>query len=332
MFQEGLSPKPAGTLDQIKSAGGPDRLKAFFQDQIKLSMKTAVNLLNDNHLRFSTLFLLEPQIRKWSIFPYLNSRNQSALDVIHRIQTKKLSESGYFNPESKQKIYPVLKWILETGWIDDGLNNQYDDVLDKTSILLIKIYKDYSALPCLVEMVFNRFRKGFFIYDLVWALFESRNHQCLPLIASHMHSTESKDMELVQKLLGFIPCMCMDRSMPQQKYQHFLRWYEDNRLFLYYTGESFQQTHNPQPFAVSLEAKYLCRPLTKVTDKSPGTIRNEEYALLDQFKKQPPQTQEFLSNFSYFLYRQSRPQWYQWLQMPVTKQLQTAMGQKGGLP
>jgi len=57
--------------------------------------------------------------------------------------------------------------MLETGCINDGLNDQYDEILDITAIFIIKIYRDKTILPIIAEMIFRRYKQGLLVQNMV---------------------------------------------------------------------------------------------------------------------------------------------------------------------
>jgi hypothetical protein len=113
--------------------------------------------------------------------------------------------AGPLSLENSGIIRLAAKWILETGWREDGLHDDFDGALDAAAALLIRTYDDRSVLPVVTKLVFERNRKGRLIHDLVWCLFKARDPEALRLVANYLGSADSKDTELARKLLHFTP-------------------------------------------------------------------------------------------------------------------------------
>lgn len=147
--------------------------------------------------------------------------------------------------------YPVLKGLFERSIGIHGLSDEYDELLDVTASILIKIHKDNSILPSIVDTIFTRNREGLFNHDLIWTFFEARDPYSLMLIANYLHSDDIRDIKLACKLLDFVPSIDMSTSRDSKdKYTTFFYWLKQNYHFLYFTGESFQRTSNPIPYKI----------------------------------------------------------------------------------
>ena len=302
-------------------------LKNFFNQLIKNDTKEALNIINSENLRFTSLFVLKGEIEELNLFNNLNTRNKIALAITSEILTgkKNVSATEHLSLDYIQAVCSVLKWMLETGFKDDGLNNQYDEVLDITAILLTKVYRDKTVLPIIAEMIFKRYKEGFLIHDLVWAFFQSRDPHSLSIIGERLQSTELKDVELACKFLGFVPGIDkMSNTDNKKQYLCFLDWIRKNNLFLYFTGESFQQTSNPVPYVVVLEAKYLCAAVFADTGKILKSLTKEEHILLDEFKKLDDDMQLLLSDFSFMMYQKNIYMWNTWIHYPIAEQIKIA--------
>lgn len=187
------------------------------------------------------------------------------------------------------------------------------------------MYRDRKCLPIIEEMIFNRYKKEAFIYDLVWAFFEVADSENLIRVANRLSSPEQKDVELARKFLNFIPCIGENSEQDQMKqYQCSVKWLKDNRDFLYYTGETCLQTSNPHRYTVSLEAKYLQKSITSVNEKLSRSLIEGELTYLESFKKLDAAQKLYLSNYSSLLYHKSKYRWKKWLKTPIDKQLNIA--------
>ncbi len=319
-------------LDRVRLDKGVGSLRSIFERIAKTNPEKAANLINCRNLRFCSVFVLQPDIERLKLSSRLNWRNQTALNIVDRIMAGDTSGLYSFTEENREKIYPVIKWILETGSLDDGLNSHYDKVLDMTALLLTKLYNDKSVLHIIAHMLFMRYRKGLYTYDLLWAFFESCDPGSLVLIANGLLSAHRKDVQLACELLSFVPGIKTYRGKNSVKtYLKVLNWIEENFLFLYRTGESFQQFSRPMSYAVSLEAKYLCKTVSEDNKKTFRSLSENEIKLLDRFRKFDNQTRVLLADYSFLLYRQNTDSWNTWLHYPAEKQLEIAKAVIGGL-
>lgn len=311
-------------LDKIRLDNGIDKMRDYFIEMSKKNSEEAVNLINAENLHFPTLYLLKNEIDNLNIFDDLNLRNKTAIEITNEVveKDKKISINEYISSDLTQIAYSVLKWIFDTGFNDDGLSNEYDEVLDITAILLIRIYRDQTVLPTIVDMIFDRNRKGLFNHDLVWAFFESKDPNSLIMIASRLLSTETKDIDLASKLLSFVPGMeKSNTSTKEKKYTSFLDWLRENSPFLYFTGQSLQQVNKPTTYVIDLEAKYLNKYVASDTGKTLKSLTDEEAKLLNEFNKLDSNTRILLADFSSALYSKNKNWWNQWIHYPIAKQI-----------
>lgn len=245
-------------LDRIRLFEGVPKLKAFFYETGKKNRKAAIYFANDPRLSFGALFVLMPEIDLLNLYKDLNSRNTAALRVCAKIlKNKKLSSSiDRICNENAEIENSVLKWMLISGKSSDGIDNQFDMVMDKIASLLIIERKDKTILPAVADMIFERNRKGLLIHDLVWAFFQSKDPFTLRLIAGYLKSNKEKDVKLASKLLNIeLPESAAAAAAYEKQYSEYIAWLDENYPFLYFTGESFQQTESPVPFRIDLNAK-----------------------------------------------------------------------------
>ena len=321
-----------GYLDIVRHNSGVDKLKIFFHTLVKNNAGNAITLINDKSLHFASLFVLKPEIEGLNLSVHLNSRNQYALAVINGILAGDHSTIGRLSSSRNQMMHSTLKWMFGTGCINDGLSNQFDEVLDTAAILLIKKFKDKTDIHIIVEMIFNRHKKGLLIHDLVWAFFEAHDPQSLILVANRLCSNDSKDVELARKLLKFIPCIGMNNKDNIEQHSCAVHWIKENHMFMFHTGEGFHQRSDPKPYALSLEAKYLCKASPAHDEKAFRSFTQNEHSLLNKFRGLDTDTKTLLSDYSFWLYRQNPYLWDTWLRYPVDEQIRTAKTMLGGLP
>lgn len=320
-------------LDKIRIDNGIDKLKVYFNELAEKDREEAIDLINAENLHFTTLFELRQDIDSLNVFDNLSLRNKTALEITNEIleKNKKVSINEYISSDLTQIAYHVLKWIFDTGSYDDGLSNEYDEILDITAILLIRIYRDQTILPTIVEMIFDRNRKGLFNHDLVWAFFESKDPNSLIMIANGLLSEESKDIDLATKLLSFAPGMGKDTTAnKEKKYTSFLNWLKENNPFLYFTGQSLQQVNKPITYVIDLEAKYINKYVDSDTGKKLESLTDEEAKLLDEFNKLDSNTRILLANYSNSLYNKNKNWWNRWIHYPMAEQIRIAKSMMEG--
>ncbi|MHB1391686.1 MAG: hypothetical protein ACYCYE_01145 [Clostridia bacterium] len=322
-----------GALDIIRLNKGTIVLKAFFSELSKKDYKQSISLVNEENLHFGTLYILKPEIETLNLSDYLSLRNKIAISVIDEvllgykgIPPMKCSSSEYI-----QTVCSVLKWILISGVIDDGLEGDYDKILDASSALLVKVYSDRTVLKVMSDLIFERNRRGYFYMELVWAFFESRYPYGLILIAAHLLSERPEDIRLAQKLLSFIPGIDTKRTAAYER-QHsiVLNWLEKNYPYLYFTGESFQQSNNPKPYRVILDAKYLCKAVSIDTGRTIEPLKEYEHKLQKEFGELDPDTKKMLSNYSHMIHNNDIHRWNMWIHRPFAEQVEIASLWMGG--
>lgn len=314
-------------LDKRRLNFGEENLKTFFENLCSEDIKKAVGLLDDSKLSFTCLFILQPIIKKFSLNTMLNLRNKLALEIMDEV----LTDVKFHGDENLlniyiQKVNSVLIWILDTGSLDDGLSDEFDKVLDTCAILLLKVYKDKSRLPLIAELIFSRHRKSRLIHDLVWAFLEARDPGSLMLIASRLRSIHETDISLARKLLNFIPDIDEQNDNTEKQYMAFLKWLEENSLFLLYKGESLQQTNLPRPYEIVYEGKYLCKNVSIDSGEIMSDLLQDELALINKFRILDLNTKIMLSNFSFTLHKKDLEAWNQWLHSPIDTQISTITG------
>jgi hypothetical protein len=312
-------------LDKIRYSRGNDALLEFFNMKVKQSTEDAIKFLNDDSLNFASLYSLINEVKEYNFTSLMSARNKMALEITEEIlvSRKNTSSSEYFSSSYVQIVNSVLKWMLETGYYDDGYNDDFDEVLDICAAQLIKTYRDKAILPILADMIFTRHRKGTLTHNLVWAFFEAHDPCSLIYIANYLQSSEDNDVRYANKLLSFVPGLSQDDSFDKENhYSHFLNWLEENCIFLYYTGESLQQTSKPTPYKINLQAKYLHKIVSPDTGNILKPLTSDEYAILNEFNKLDEKTKSILSNYSYMLHNKDKRKWTTWIHYPISNQIQ----------
>ncbi len=317
-------------LDAYKSSHDIDQLKKTFYSLGEKDRKRAAAQLNDPNLTFPTFYTLLPEIDTLDLYPLLNLRNTTACKVCSKaLRNEVLAE--HLNTASQatnEQNYHVLKWMFNTGWREDGFSNQFDQVLDVTTALLIKKYKDQSILPTVVNEIFERNRKGYYIHDLVWCFYETRNPYALKLAARYLRSNNPEDVKLASELLHYTSEEEEEiHGNPERKYESYLNWFQENQPYLYFTGENLQCSSEPRAFKVDLDAKYLSKKRLSASQKKPYSLTKFEQEKLEQFHQTKDSDRKLLAKYSKQIYSKNPQQWKEWMHADINQQVKYAKGQ-----
>ena len=320
-------------LEDIRKKDGIQKLRGYFVQTCKANPREAINLINDPNLHFATLYLLENETIQNGVYNDLNVRNKNTVKIIRLLREKNYSKIESLLPEYDQVIHACLKWIVETGYEDDGLDDDYDEIIDLSVILMVKTYKDPSVVPLLTNMMFERYRKNRYVYDLIWAFFEVHQPENLILIADRLMSNNPYDVKLATKLLSFVPCMKAGVAVSRTRlHSECVRWLKENAAYLDYTGETFQQANQPLPYKVSYESKYLHKPKKDEEAFKVDTLKDDEVKIIKDFGKLNNSGKVMLSEYSNVLFEKDNKAWREWIHYPLDKQLQIARRRmRGGL-
>ena len=315
-----------GFLDRVRLGEGNEKCKAVFGEICESDKRRAALMLNDRRLTFPCLFILLPQIETYEMDRYLSPRITMARRIVGLMGKRSVSgPEGDDLSEKKDAAYSALRWMLETGHADDGLGDDYEEILDITASVLISLYKDQQSLPAVFDLLFNRNRKGHNIHTLVWAVFQIHSVDTLKLIAQRIRSSEEMDARLAFKLLGIEAVSGGDADSDNQKrYDAYLQWLKENDPFLYFTGESLQLTSQPAFCRVDLERKYIHRG-TPSYDRQPVVPADDlESRSLAAFNTLGQDEKTLLSEYSHRTHKENLAEWKRWLQRPIDEQIKTA--------
>ncbi|WP_291633485.1 hypothetical protein [Clostridium sp.] len=241
------------------------------------------------------------------------------------INTSSFSKIEYLSSNYGEMAYPVLKGMFEREIAEHGLSNENDEFSDLIAILLIKIHKDKTVLPIIVDMIFFRNRVGLFTHDLIWAFFQARDPYSLMLIANYLVSEDVNDVKLACKLLEFVPSINMTMVKGSKKqYIDLFNWIEENYPFLSFTGESFQRTSKPMPYITSLDAKYLYRRVSLYTGEPFTPYTEKEKRILGYFNKVDEDNKLLLATCSLKIHNENIYFWNSWINNSITNQIRIA--------
>lgn len=192
-------------FDEIRIYYGSDKLATIFRDMVDNDVEEALKSLNQKNLLFPSLFVLHNEINNVGLNERLSNRNKYAMDLINQVLADEELDSERLQSGNIQENLTAARWILESGSSEDGLSDEFDQVLDTSAIVLCKLYNDRSCLRTVETLIFDRHRKGSYTYDLTWVFFETLNPQNLNTLANRLRSANPKDVELARKFLNFIP-------------------------------------------------------------------------------------------------------------------------------
>lgn len=322
-------------LDRIRLKYGVDKCRVVFLDLIQKQREKAVSLINDKYLSFVCLFILKSEIEDNDLFDNLNSRNIAALKISNEIlENKDIDfEDSILDFSSNIKTeYSVLKWMLKTGAMEDGINNELGEILDVTVSLLINTYKDKTILPIVAKMIFNRNKKGLYIHDLVWAFFRTYDPYTLKLIAGYLRSKDQINVKLACKLLNIEPIDNNISSTDKQKrYNKYILWLKENDQYLYFTGESFQLTSKPVHCNIDLERRYICKGVSSYVKEPFEPSSDIEKNCIEVFNSVNDEDKNILSKYSNKIRKKDISSWNKWIQYPISEQIKIAKNGLGGL-
>jgi hypothetical protein len=304
-------------LDDVRKSEGDERCRTVFGEACRSDIRRAASLLNDRRLTFGCLFLLSPLITQYRLDRFTNQRNRIALMIAGSPEAASFSDRD-------ETARAALKWMLETGRTDDGTSDEYEEAMEVAASVLINTYRDSEALPAVIDMIFDRSRKGRNIHSLVWAAFQSRSPAALKLIAQRITSADQQEARLSCSLLGVEAPESGAAGDNQKRYAAYLQWLEENDPFLYFTGESFQYASRPKFYSVDLERKYISRG-TPHYDRQPVSPADEgEREALAAFSTLDPNDKALLSDYSHRLHAKDASEWKEWVRRPIGEQVSSA--------
>ncbi|WP_052002623.1 hypothetical protein [Caldisalinibacter kiritimatiensis] len=321
-------------LDSVRIQSGEKKLLNHFTQLINSNPDKAISYINAEKLTFTTLFILRKKLKSTDILQKLSHRNQIALEITEEILDNegKITNLQHSIPKLIHLLKSTLTWILETGANDDGLNDDFDKLLDIVAIFLIKVFNELDLLPLISNMIFERYKTGRLIHDLLWAFYESKDPDCLLLIGKRLRSDDMKEIELACDILWFIPGIDFKyKNDKDYLYYNFINWFEENKLYLCFTGESLHQTSNPIPYKISLESKYLCEFISPNSKKIHSTLNSNISTKTKAFNNLDTNSKVLLAKFSHRMRKKNIHWWKDWINKPIDEQLRIARIRKGGI-
>ncbi|MEG0693307.1 MAG: hypothetical protein RR444_09545 [Oscillospiraceae bacterium] len=305
-------------LDRVRIDNGIKILQSTFYDLSRNNKSKAVQLLNDENLTFVCFYVLLSQIELVQISSGLSQRNLQAMQFCKQNNIK----------GQPAITKPVLQWIFNTSVQEENLSEEFEEVLDRSAVQLLITFKDQTILPLVTELMFRRHRQGKHMHDLAWSFFKSQDADTMPLVASYIRSENERDNQLAYKLLNFKPELQPNDKVTQ--YHNFHKWLDENRRFLYPTGESMQVTSAPKHWRVDLTAKYLCKDVVTTSQARANLLSGVQQKNLITFKSMEHADQKLLAKYSYKTHERDLAVWNGWMKTPIERQIIMAKAELGG--
>ena len=314
-------------LDNVWSGGGTNRLKRVFNTMALQDHQGALRQINDDRLGFPVLFILAQEINALQLYPGLSQKSKMALNICIKKIYKHDINDATINMLDREALYQTLKWMFETGKDWGGPSSgqdAYDSVIDYVSALLIITFEDKSVLKDIVNLIFKRNRQGLYIHDLVWSFFQTLDRDALNIVAGYLLSNQRRDVELAGKLLCLDIPETPNAGGIRKTQREFLNWLDDNKPFLYLTGEHFQMTSKPRHLDADKEAKYLGKEISPRHRAPVAPLTENEIQCLHRYRASTSEEQELLTDYSHKLRYRNTPLWYEWMQQNTAEQVMVA--------
>lgn len=314
------------SLDKIRVNEGNEKCKEYFYNTFYKNKREAVELINDGSLTFPCFYLLLPMVSSLGFYQNLNIRNKLVINIMNQMVIPETYYRGNdYLSEKSDEVYPILKWMIDTGYEEEDTSDEYEQIMDIVATTLINVYGDNSIIDKVAEIIFKRNKKGKFVNDMVWAYFESKDINAIKLIAKRLLSDDNTDINLAKRLLNL-----NDIIIDKQKfYNDYNAWMQDNDDFLYFTEECNQFTSNPTPIKTDLLRKYLNKG-AKTYKKTTVEVEDEnEKQCLAVFSQLDMKDKALLSDFSNTLNKKDLAEWERWIHLPVQEQLEIAKKEQG---
>ncbi len=313
-----------GYLDYLWHKFGTDHFKRLFAVMSQRNKHTLLRHVNDDRLSFPVFFILVKDIIKLGSFAELSPRNRAAVQICADKMTIPGWEEGSKAIYDNDVLHETLLWMFNTGKNWDGTGRdreEFDMMIDYAASLLVIMFDDRTVLPDIIDIIFRRNRKGFYIHDLVWGFFQTLDWETLALNAKRLLSEEQNDVELACRLLHLEPPAAIDRTVMQKQYEEYTQWLAENRPYLYLTGEHFQQLSNPTHFDCDIEAKYLGKEISPHSMMPIEPLSEPEVESLKNFRAVGDQERKMLADYSCKLRRRNMREWDEWMHKDITQQV-----------
>lgn len=276
-------------------------------------------------LGFPGLFSARKELAERKLKERLQERAKTALNIAEQLLRRdaRNKNSSYLNGKNAAELAALL-WMLETGSREEAGGDEYEEVLDGVTSMLLSLYRERRALPYAVDMIFLRAGRGHDYHDLFWAVSRFGDPYALKLLAKRLDAPEAETAALARQLLG------LEANAVRSK--EYEAWLEENDPFLYFTGESLQYSARPTVCRVDLERKYAGRE-SRAYEKQPFEPQNdEERKRLAEFKTLSEPARAALADYAHALRAKDPEAWARFKKQPVARQAEAAKGRGGNAP
>jgi len=278
----------AGYLERVWRSQGAAALRAAYRTIARRSRDEAARALADAENSFSVIYILATEAERVGLENALPPRAKYGIWLAATKagdSTRAARYAAQLTTELAEPPYDALVWIIHTGADWDGPRagrDDYDAALDLAAAYFAANFDDEVTLALIAKLVFRRNRKGLFIHDLVWGLFQGAGAPVLAVVARYIVSDDRADSELACKLLGLeMPATAAERV---KLYAKFTEWLGENGQYIYLTGEHFNATSKPQHHARDEEARYIGRKIHPRTRTPESPLTDAERAALEAFR------------------------------------------------
>jgi hypothetical protein len=169
-------------------------------------------------------------------------------------------------------------------------------------------------------------------HDLVWALFRSYSLDPLFDIAEYILSPDERDVRFACGLLYLKPPLDpKDEVKKKALHDAYLGWLRENGEYLYFTGDNFQRTSEPVFSVLNASAKYVGKPVSKMTGVPLGGVTPHEQMVMALFDISDDGEKARLLSYSEKLREKDPASWTGFLSLPFDKHRSAAHGGTEGL-
>lgn len=307
-------------LEKIKEKNGIESLKYRFEKALIKNSTEAVTLINDKGISFSTFFILIPILKKYNIFNKLNLRNRIAQKLYDECFSTSVPRVTYTR---SNEIY-VLKWIINSAAYDDGIDDNFDKMVDYAFAKLLDENSEPQIIENAINLAYMRYLKNEFNHDLIWAIFRTGNPEALRIVARHLATNDNEEKNFSKTLLE----NAMDDGLEDEvnRFSDVDNWIEENKPYLNFTGNGYNYSASPRFCEIDTKSKYMGKG--KKESGFPMNIPQSQIELenISNFKKLDYRTQVKLSRYSKFLHDTDIEKWKRWQKHSLQKQIQIVYG------
>jgi len=307
-------------LDKTRYRYGNERFRRMFENTLDKNLARAIDLVNEEGLYFGTFYIIMPRFFEYSYYEKLKAKLKNCVKICEAILENRVL--------ANEELKDTYKWMIETGFYDDGMDDKFDEMLDKICAIYIQNYNDKSVLSIISNAIFKRNREKRCKQNLLWAYFQCKDIDCLKHILGYINSPRKEDYLLAAELLG-IKEIADDRAQRAKQYEEYKKWLQENEGYFYYTGYENQFCQSPKYFEVDVEAKYLCKKISTHNAAPLEPLSRFELNALTDFRKLDEKTKIALCEYSHKKKNQSEYEWEKFIKSPIDEQIRDTIKNRG---